>query len=312
MTTSENNPARGTRHALVSGALWLTIAVELAALGYMIYLRSPFRFPSIQPTASIAEPDASALIGVAFAPDGKTIAYCGTYEHRIKGMLKTRRLHEESARELITSSKEVTKVAFLADGNTLVAIGLEGAVDLFTVDTGRRQQLDLKDFQVAELAISSDGHTLALTDYSQIKLWNRSLDKQATTFGRKVGTTMALTFSPDGQTLATGSFDAMVRVWFVPEAKLLATLRGHRAKVTNVAFGADGRTLYSSGEDGTIRRWDLTGHQVPATLPVHGYIDAMALSPDGKTLATSTGAKLMLWDAATGLKKATLPGLNMP
>ena len=43
-------------------------------------------------------------------------------------------------------------------------------------------------------------------------------------------------FSPDGQTLLTGSFDDTIRLWNVTNGKFLRTLRGHTAEVRSVAF----------------------------------------------------------------------------
>jgi WD40 repeat protein len=72
----------------------------------------------------------------------------------------------------------------------------------------------------------------------------------ATNFIRSVA------FSPDGQTLASGSSDSLVRLSDVATGDELGTpLVGHTNSVERVAFSPDGRVLYSGGTDGTVRQW---------------------------------------------------------
>jgi len=64
----------------------------------------------------------------------------------------------------------------------------------------------------------------------------------------------SVAFSPDGQTLALGSWDNAVRLWQVANA-LMRTLEGHTDRVMSVAFSPDGKTLASGSDDKTVRLW---------------------------------------------------------
>jgi tetratricopeptide (TPR) repeat protein len=65
-------------------------------------------------------------------------------------------------------------------------------------------------------------------------------------------------FSPDGQTLASGSDDDSIILWTVASGQPLGKLlTGHNDEVNSVAFSPDGQTLASGSEDTTIRLWDL-------------------------------------------------------
>ena len=67
----------------------------------------------------------------------------------------------------------------------------------------------------------------------------------------------SVSFSSDGQTLASGSFDHTVRLWDVESGQQIAVLQGHTSYVTSVSFSSDGQTLASGSLDHTVRLWDV-------------------------------------------------------
>ncbi len=98
------------------------------------------------------------------------------------------------------------------------------------------------------------------------------------------GVITALTFSPDGNTLATASMDYSIRLWDFAARERLATLQGHRSDVWSLAFSPDGRTLASGGKDGELKLWSVH-RDTNAQNTVAGTWQPAAISKDSRTVA---------------------------
>ncbi|MEU8466519.1 hypothetical protein AB0F30_01025 [Streptomyces sp. NPDC029006] len=130
----------------------------------------------------------------------------------------------------------------------------------------------------------------------------------ATPLTGHTGAVYLTSFSPDGHTLATASYDRTIRLWNVTDphrpVPLGKPLTGHTSWVSSAVFSPDGHTLASAGDDGTIRLWNVTdpAHPVPLGTPLAGHegtIYLVAFSPDGHTLASAGEDRTVrLWDLA--------------
>ncbi len=120
----------------------------------------------------------------------------------------------------------------------------------------------------------------------------------------------SVAISPDGQILASGSYDSTIQLWHLPDRKPLRNLNGHSSKVKSVAFSPDGQTLASGSGDNTIKLWNLRTGKPLRTLTGHSAVVlSVAFSPDGQTLASSSADKtIKLWNLRTGKLLRTLTG----
>ncbi|MGH3833948.1 MAG: hypothetical protein ACRDRS_26495, partial [Pseudonocardiaceae bacterium] len=125
------------------------------------------------------------------------------------------------------------------------------------------------------------------------RLWNVTDPTHPSALGTPLtghtNTVAAVAFSPDGHTLATGSWDQTARLWNIP----YTLMTGHTDGVTSVAFSPDGHTLATGSGDQTVRLWNVTDptHPTPLGTPLTGHtssVTAVAFSPDGHTLATGS------------------------
>jgi COMPASS component SWD3 len=65
----------------------------------------------------------------------------------------------------------------------------------------------------------------------------------------------SLAFSPDGQTLASGSWDDTIKLWQLSTRQEIANLTGHSGDIRCVVISPDGQTLASCSEDKVIKLW---------------------------------------------------------
>jgi WD40 repeat protein len=129
--------------------------------------------------------------------------------------------------------------------------------------------------------------------------------KEQTRFAGHTAVVSSVALTPDGKTLASGSYDTTIKLWDLTSGNETATLRGHTAGVYSVAFAPDGKTLASGSQDDTARLWDpASGKEIAAMK--HGYhVKRVVFTPDGKTLVSAGEGPIRLWDVATARERAT-------
>ncbi len=124
--------------------------------------------------------------------------------------------------------------------------------------------------------------------------------------------------SPDGQLLACGSYDSVVRLWDPVDRKLVGELSGHTGAVSAATFGSlpDGRVVLLASEsyDNVVRLWDPVIH-VAVGEPLHGHTGAVTAVAfgrlPGRRVLLASGSDdgvVRLWDPATGVAVGELSG----
>lgn len=118
----------------------------------------------------------------------------------------------------------------------------------------------------------------------------------------------SIAISPDGQTLASGSFDKTIKLWELSTGSLIQTLSNHSKGVCCVAISPDGQMLASGSWDETIKLWRLDTGELIRTLKGHtASVRSLAIAPDSQTLVSgSFDETIKLWYMDTGECLSTL------
>lgn len=104
-------------------------------------------------------------------------------------------------------------------------------------------------------------------------------------------------FSPDGQWIASASFDKSVKLWNGTTGKFVAAFRGHVGPVYQISWSADSRLLLSGSKDSTLKVWDIRTKKLKQDLPGHAdEVFAVDWSPDGEKVASGGKDRVLkLW-----------------
>jgi WD40 repeat protein len=149
----------------------------------------------------------------------------------------------------------------------------------------------------------ADGKLLAVPCAHDVVLFDAHTGALMRTLRGHTSTVFCVTFSADGQRLASGGADQTVRVWNVQTGETVAVYKGQPADVWCVAFSPDGKRVASGDAKGKLRIWETeTGKEL---LSLTGHNDrcyGVAFNPDGSRIVSigHYDKKVMIWDASKG------------
>ena len=103
--------------------------------------------------------------------------------------------------------------------------------------------------------------------------------------------------SPNGELLATSSYDREIHLWTIVTGKLVRKFTGHNGAVYDLAFSKDGSILASASADATVKLWSVkTGERLDTLGQPESEQCAVAFSPDGNAVvAGGADRQLRLW-----------------
>lgn len=259
-----------------------------------------------------------SVSSVAFDPQGRFVASCG--QPGIK-------LWDAKTGELVRTfdhgRRGAGSIDFSPNGKLLASGGLDWTVRIFHVETGFQLHMLpahryglLGRVQPIQVAFTKDGKLVSAGHEGVVQVWNPNLGKKVREIPgpgepndrRSAGAhgIYSLAVSPDGETVATSSYQGAIRLIDIagekPPRELIVTKR--RAKLT---FSPSGALAWCGDE---IVLWDLDANQEQRRLTGHqDFNRRIAFNSDGSRLISAGGPnEIKLWDPSTGKELWTARG----
>ncbi len=247
--------------------------------------------------------------GVAYSPDGKTLAVGGT----------SVQLWDTSTRTLRATKPLPAKVTVEATAYSQQAVAValsNGSVELLSPTTLGllTAPFPVTNKGLAEsVAFSPDGKLLVTgADDGSVRLYNvtdLAHPRRVATAQASGAAVYTVAFAPDGTTVAAASDDDVARLFHVGSPGGLTRTGPELGDMTSyaigLAFSPDSKTLVVGSAKGTVQLWNVTDPTNPAQLGPEltgpsGYAWAAAFSPSGTELAIgSTDGSVWLWNVAS-------------
>lgn len=197
---------------------------------------------------------------------------------------------------------------FSPDGRVVAADNMSNSyLRFWRADTG--EQIGKLEESIDWLRFSPDSQAMAvLKGKNAIDIYDARTIKIARSLRGHTQDVKQALFTPDGKFLVSISADKTARLWDWRTGEALKTFAGLTDAPTSLAL--DNQTVAVVCNDGAVTLFDVaTGKLKRSWSAGKGYAWVLALSPDGRTLATATWeAKTQLWDTATGQPQKTLTG----
>ena len=195
----------------------------------------------------------------------------------------------------------ITALDWSADGQSLAAARF-GRVELRTANDPK-PTLTLEGLagKVTALHFVAGNRLLTASGvpglYGQAILWDLATDKPIREIRAHRDVLYDAELSPNGELLATCSYDKKIILWNAQTGEQVRTLEGHTGPVYDIAFSPDGKNLVSASADDTCKVWLVsTGERLDTLFQPLKEVYSVAFNPAGDQIAAvGADSRIRVW-----------------
>lgn len=261
--------------------------------------------PRLVRSLSNQQPDSAFPVSISF--DGEILASSRGQDIQLWN-LQTGELLDT----LSSHQANVRSVAISPDGKTLASGSGDGTVKLWDIPTGEMLVSFLHSGVVTAVGFTADGRAVIGCSADRgMKSWNIYTGRLL----HRMNGSQPIAFGAGGLRMAASGGPRFIRLWNAEQGQLLKNLAipntNNNAGIEAIAFSEDGQTIaHAMKGESKILVWDVETWKVRYTLEKHSQaIKAIAISPDGKILASSSeDGNINLWDLGTGKLLRSIKG----
>lgn len=242
------------------------------------------------------------IVDIAFSSDNQSLATAS-----FDGTIRMWNLASGNCENVFRGhSREVKSICLSSDGQWLFSGSFDGTVRRWNLQSQTTQesvQIPLDQTRpIWSIALNSARGLLAIgNDNGIISLCDMNSLQQLSSFEAHFSTVQHLSFSPDGETLASSSSDRTIKIWDL-EGACLKILRGHNNWIWDLTFNWNGTLLASASYDQSIKVWDLESNRCLKTLKGSGsWVFTVEFGCEDSILVSSHVAEgvCKVWDLET-------------
>ena len=255
--------------------------------------------------------DTDGYTTFVFSPDGNTVTSA-------KGFTFTKRTRDAFVKESVLGTlsfwdtrtgSRLTEVPIESHKGEAPELPGKISSSMSTGGMGNNIVVFSKNGHMLATALNSDRATKSSRFTVLLwEVWEDPRRQSQLTLKGHTDNIIALAFTSNGKTLASGSDDKTIRLWDVSTGTQMSSLRS--GKVRALAFSMDGKTLASVSNFSQIQLWNIsTGRQLTSLKEQNDSVTVLAFSTDSNILASgSRDGVIQLWDISTGNKLTDLKG----
>jgi WD40 repeat protein/serine/threonine protein kinase len=203
-------------------------------------------------------------------------------------------------RVLTGHTRAVEFLSTSTDGVHFASGGNDREVRVWNLETGKALVLRSRK-RLGHSVFSRSGKLLATGAEGAVRIWDMASPPETVLRGH-TDIIHAITWSPDGARMWTGSADATIRVWDAAKGTLLAVLEGSGTSVSlGTRLDLASTRIVTGGDDSKMHIWDLPTSRLVRTLDQGSVVNSLQASGDGHTIVSGGEDGLVrIWDATTG------------